>query len=64
MPAERIPFGGRGCPIRSEDQTVCGWETQLLQEQAQLEFKGVPQLLVIRIELIKIVGDLEHCVSF
>lgn len=43
---------------------MCGWETQLLQEQAQLEFKGVPQLLVIRIELIKIVGDLEHCVSF
>lgn len=30
----------------------------------QLWFKGVPQLLAIRIELIKIVRDLEHRVSF
>lgn len=30
----------------------------------QLRFKGVPQPLAIRIELIKIVSDLEHCVSF
>lgn len=35
-----------------------------MAQGVQVWFKGVPQLLAIRIELIKIVGDLEHSVSF
>lgn len=40
------------------------WLSLVIAPGVQLWFKGVPQLLAIRIELIKIVSDLEHCVSF
>lgn len=45
-------------PLTSE------WVRVVLAARVQLWFKGVPQLLEIRIELIKIVRDLEQRVSF
>lgn len=38
------------------------WERAVMAPGVQLWFKGLSQLLEIRIELIKIVGDLEHCI--
>lgn len=48
----------------------CAWGSEVPGPQwtraprMQLWFKGVPQLLEIGREPIKIVCDLEHCVSF